>query len=134
VAVARAAGTTAPEPSCQVGIADGPFAARLAAREGLIVPRGATPEWLGHFAVEVLGLPMLADVLRRLGIRTLGEFAELDEGAVLARFGVEGGFAHRLARGLDERPLVLGTLQRTSRFTGRSTRLPTGLTPWHLLP
>ena len=108
VAVARAAGTTAPEPSCQVGIADGPFAARLAAREGLIVPRGATPEWLGHFAVEVLGLPMLADVLRRLGIRTLGEFAELDEGAVLARFGVEGGFAHRLARGLDERPLVLG--------------------------
>lgn len=108
VAVAGAAGTAAPEPPCQVGIADGPFAARLAAREGMIVPRGATPGWLGHFAVEVLGLPMLADVLRRLGIRTLGEFAELDEGAVLARFGAEGGFAHRLARGLDERPLALG--------------------------
>ena len=108
VAVAGAAGTAAPEPPCQVGIADGSFAARLAAREGMIVPRGATPGWLGHFAVEVLGLPMLADVLRRLGIRTLGEFAELDEGAVLARFGAEGGFAHRLARGLDERPLALG--------------------------
>ena len=27
---------------------------------------------------------------------------------MLARFGAEGGFAHRLARGLDERPLTLG--------------------------
>ncbi|MGA2530718.1 MAG: DNA polymerase Y family protein [Acidimicrobiales bacterium] len=108
VAVADAAGTTAPEPPCRVGIADGPFAARLAARQGEIVPCSATAEWLGDFPVEVLGLPALVDVLRRLGIHTLGEFGELDEAAVLARFGTEGGFAHRLARGLDERPLALG--------------------------
>jgi len=107
-AAAGLAGTTAPEPPCRVGIADGPFAARLAAREGVIVPRGGTPEWLSHFPVEVLGLPVLADLLQRLGIRTLGEFAELDDGSVLARFGTEGAFAHRLARGLDERPLALG--------------------------
>jgi len=121
VAVARAAGTTAPEPSCQVGIADGPFAARLAAREGLIVPRGATPEWLGHFAVEVLGLPMLADVLRRLGIRTLGEspswtrvrcWPDLESKAVLP-IGLPGVST-------SDRSFS-GTLQRTSRFTGRST-------------
>ena len=108
VAVARAGGTVAPEPPCKAGIADGPFAARLAAREGVIVPRGLAAEWLSHFPVEVLGLRELAGVLRRLGIRTLGDFAGLDEAAVLARFGSEGGFAHRLARGLDERPLVLG--------------------------
>ena len=47
-------------------------------------------------------------MLRRLGITTLGDFAALDEAAVLARFGSQGGFAHRLARGLDEHPLVLG--------------------------
>src|ERR1035438_8932276 len=93
-------GTAAPEPSCQVGIADGPFAARLAARKGVIVPRSATPGWLRNFPVEVLGLPGLADVLRRLGIRTLGQFGDLDEASVLSRFGAEGGFAHRLARGL----------------------------------
>ena len=107
-AAAGAAGTAAPEPPTQVGIADGPFAARLAARDSAIVPRGATPEWLGRFPVEVIGQPALADLLRRRGIRTLGEFAELDHGAVQARFGAEGGFAHRLARGLDERPLALG--------------------------
>jgi protein ImuB len=108
VGVASAAGTAAPEPPCKVGIADGPFAARLAAREGVIVPRSSSPEWLSHFPVEVLGSPGLAEVLRRLGIGTLGEFGELDEAAVLTRFGSEGGFAHRLARGLDERPLALG--------------------------
>ena len=72
------------------------------------MPRSGTPKWLGHFPVEVLSLPELAQVLRRLGIPTLGEFADLDEAAVLARFGTEGGFAHRLARGLDERQLALG--------------------------
>jgi protein ImuB len=108
IAVAAATGTAAPEPPCRAGIADGPFAARLAAREGVIVPRSQTPEWLGPFPVKVLGLPALADVLGRLGIRTLGEFGALDEAAVMSRFGTEGGFAHRLARGLDERPLALG--------------------------
>jgi protein ImuB len=107
-AVAAAVGTAAPDPPCRVGIADGPFAARLAALEGVIVPRSRTPEWLGRFPVDVLDLPELTGVLRRLGIRTLGDFGELEEAAVLARFGTEGGFAHRLARGLDERPLALG--------------------------
>ncbi len=72
------------------------------------MPRSMTPEWLARFPVEVLGLPELTGVLRRLGICTLGGFGELDEAAVLARFGSEGGYAHRLARGLDERPLALG--------------------------
>lgn len=107
-AVAAAAGGSAPDPSCRVGIADGPYAARLAAREGVLVPRGKTPEWLGRFPVGVIGPPGLAALLQQLGIRTLGEFGALDEGAVLARFGAEGGAAQRMARGLDEHPLVLG--------------------------
>ena len=108
MAVAETSGAAAPEPACKVGIAEGPFAARLAARRSTIVPRGATPEWLSHFHVEVLDMPELTGVLRRLGIKTLGDFAGLDEAAVLARFGSQGGFAHRLARGLDERSLALG--------------------------
>ena len=84
--------------------------------------------------MEVLGLPVLADVLRRLGICTLGRFGELDEASVLARFGSEGGFAHRLARGLDERPLALGNPPADLTVSGRSTHLLTGLTPWALSP
>ncbi|WP_433493862.1 DNA polymerase Y family protein [Micromonospora sp. CA-248089] len=91
----------------QVGIADGVFAAGLAAREGRIVPPGGTREFLAARPVEALGRPALADLLRRLGVRTLGEFAALPAGDVLARFGFDGALAHRLAGGRDDRPLAV---------------------------
>ncbi|MFI5832865.1 DNA polymerase Y family protein [Micromonospora sp. NPDC051300] len=91
----------------QVGVADGVFAAGLAAREGRIVPPGGTTEFLAGRPVEALGRPALADLLRRLGIRTLGDFAALPAGDVLARFGFDGALAHRLAAGRDDRPLAV---------------------------
>ncbi|MEU4790070.1 DNA polymerase Y family protein [Micromonospora tulbaghiae] len=91
----------------QVGIADGVFAAGLAAREGRIVAPGGTREFLAARPVEALGRPALADLLRRLGVRTLGEFAALPAGDVLARFGFDGALAHRLAGGRDDRPLAV---------------------------
>ncbi|MFE9958776.1 DNA polymerase Y family protein [Micromonospora sp. NPDC005299] len=91
----------------QVGIADGVFAAGLAARDGRIVPPGGTPEFLAGLPVEALGRPTLTDLLRRLGVRTLGDFAALPPGDVLARFGFDGTLAHRLAAGRDHRPLAV---------------------------
>ncbi|MEW2543821.1 DNA polymerase Y family protein [Micromonospora chalcea] len=91
----------------QVGIADGVFAAGLAAREGRIVAPGGTREFLAARPVEALGRPALADLLRRLGVRTLGDFAALPAGDVLARFGFDGALAHRLAGGRDDRPLAV---------------------------
>ncbi|MGS2619144.1 DNA polymerase Y family protein [Micromonospora sp. LZ34] len=91
----------------QVGIADGVFAAGLAARGGRVVPPGGTPEFLAALPVEALGRPALADLLRRLGVRTLADFAALPAGDVLARFGFDGALAHRLAAGRDHRPLAV---------------------------
>ncbi|MEU4567221.1 DNA polymerase Y family protein [Micromonospora sp. NPDC023956] len=91
----------------QVGIADGVFAAGLAARTGQVVPPGGTPGFLTALPVEALGRPALADLLRRLGIRTLGDFAALPAGDVLARFGFDAALAHRLAAGRDHRPLAV---------------------------
>ncbi|MEU1685098.1 DNA polymerase Y family protein [Micromonospora sp. NPDC005707] len=91
----------------QVGIADGVFAAGLAARDGRIVPPGGSPEFLAGLPVEALGRPALTDLLRRLGVRTLGDFAALPPGDVLARFGFDGALAHRLAAGRDHRPLAV---------------------------
>ncbi|MFC4145932.1 DNA polymerase Y family protein [Micromonospora mangrovi] len=91
----------------QVGIADGVFAAGLAARDGRVVPPGGTPGFLAGLPVEALGRPALADLLRRLGIRTLGDFAALPAGDVLARFGFDGALAYRLAAGRDHRPLAV---------------------------
>ncbi|GAA2183070.1 DNA polymerase Y family protein [Micromonospora lupini] len=91
----------------QVGIADGVFAAGLAARAGRVVEPGGTPAFLAGMPVEALGRSALADLLRRLGVRTLGDFAALPAGDVLARFGFDGALAHRLAAGRDHRPLAV---------------------------
>jgi protein ImuB len=87
-----------------VGVADGPFAAELASSAPpIVVPPGASPSFLSPLPLEALGRPDLVDVLRRLGLRTLGDLAALPATDVLARFGNEGALAHRLASGLDER-------------------------------
>jgi protein ImuB len=90
----------------RVGIADGDLAAGLAARatDVVVVPPGETPGFLAPWSVGVLaphveGGAELAELLVRLGLRTVGAFAELPEAAVLARFGLAGVHAHRLARG-----------------------------------
>ena len=103
-------------PDARVGIADGRFAAALAARRApssrwpwLAVEAGMTRAFLAPFRVAVLDRPDLADLLVRLGIRTLGDLARLPPASVLARFGNDGELAWRLARGLEERPLAART-------------------------
>jgi protein ImuB len=93
----------------RVGIADGVFAARLAARRARIVPAGESAAFLAPFSVSTLGDPDLASLLLRLGLRTLGAIAALPADAVLARFGIEGRQFHDLARGIDAGPPVLIT-------------------------
>jgi protein ImuB len=95
--------------TCQVGVADGLFAAQLAARSGptgLLIPPGQTPEFLAGIPVGALGLPELSELLPRLGIETLGQLAALPLAEAASRFGADGKLAGRLARGLDPRPLI----------------------------
>jgi len=103
--------------ACQAGIADGLFAAQLAARAAApvtVVPPGQAREFLAPYPVGVLDgadLPRLdsegmTELLPRLGIVTLGDLARLPASQAVNRFGVPGGIAHRLARGLDPRPLA----------------------------
>jgi protein ImuB len=91
----------------QAGVADGVFAAGLAARAGRIVPPGQTRVFLSGMDAHSLDRPELTGLLRRLGVRTLGEFAALPAGDVLTRFGFDAALAHRFAAGLDERPLAV---------------------------
>jgi protein ImuB len=98
-------------PALRVGIADGRFAARLAATtataSALIVPPGETATFLAPHSVAMIDDPDLAVLLVRLGLHTLGAFAALPAGAVLTRFGPDGARLHHLASGGDDRPLVL---------------------------
>ncbi|GAC1517931.1 MAG: DNA polymerase Y family protein [Acidimicrobiales bacterium] len=102
---ARVGAPVPPAIRTRVGIADGPFTAAQAARRGLVVPGGASAAFLAPLPITVLAEPQLTDLLVRLGLRTLGAFAELATGDVIGRFGPVGIAAHRRARGLDDRPL-----------------------------
>ena len=91
----------------RTGVADGLFAAVLAAHaavdEPVVVPPGASAAFVAPWPVEVLGRPELADLLRRLGIRTLGAFAALPSRRVLGRLGAEGAACHEVAAALRTR-------------------------------
>jgi protein ImuB len=123
--------------TCQSGVADGLFAAQLAARAaapgmsqpspaGMIVPPGGTPAFLATYPVSVLEVPELSSLLPRLGIWTLGDFAQLPAAEAASRFGAAGAQAHRLARGLDPRPLIPRPPQ-ADLSAGREFEPPAGL-------
>jgi protein ImuB len=96
---------------CRIGIADDLFsaeqAARLAEVQGWrVVPERGSAAFLRDLPVEVLdtGAPDEGDLvglLQRLGLRVLGDLAELPARDVLTRFGSYGAKVHRLARGVD---------------------------------
>jgi protein ImuB len=107
----------------EVGVADGLFGALLAAAAGAVVPSGATAGFLAPFPVGILGNAELAELLVRLGIRTLGAFAALPEPHVLGRFGADGVVCHRVSGGRsgeleDLRDPAAG--RRVARTRGRA--------------
>ena len=95
---------------CQIGVADGLFAATLAARRGVVVAPERSAEFLAPLPVAELdrepGVDRadLIDLLERLGVRSLGVFAGIPAADVASRFGSDAVLAHRLARGMDPRP------------------------------
>jgi protein ImuB len=118
--LARLVEVLGPGPVVRVGIADGCFAARLAAMAAprtdahsgflQVVAAGESGAFVAPFPVQLLGDERLAQLLERLGLPTLGEFAALPAPAVLARFGANGARAHELACGDDPTVLDLGVV------------------------
>ncbi|MFV0496335.1 DNA polymerase Y family protein [Mycobacterium sp.] len=97
---------------CRIGIADGLSTAVFAARAGRVVEPGGDARFLSALSIRQLAVePSLAgpgrveltDLLWRLGIRTIGQFAALSRTDVASRFGPDAVVAHRCARGEPER-------------------------------
>jgi protein ImuB len=105
------AGVLGDPAAVRLAVADGAFAAGLAARRAVlgpvVVPPGESARFLAPFPVATLGDDVLADLLVRLGVRTLGDLAALPAPAVLARFGDHGMRCAALACGDDPDPPAL---------------------------
>ncbi len=105
---------------CRLGVADDLFTAEQAARQAMVqdcvvVPPGMSATFVQSLPVRVLadltdgGVEgrELADLLRRLGLTTLGDFARLSASEVSNRFGVFGLSVWQRARG--GAPTALGS-------------------------
>ncbi|NIH94588.1 protein ImuB [Mycolicibacterium fluoranthenivorans] len=97
---------------CQTGIADQLATAVFAARAGRIVEPGEDARFLSGLSIRELatepslasaGRGELTDLLWRMGIRNIGQFAELSRTDVASRFGADAIVAHRFARGEQSR-------------------------------
>lgn len=97
---------------CQIGIADQLPTAVFAARAGRIIEPGRDAQFLAALSIRQLatepslaapGREELVDLLWRMGIRAIGQFAELSRSDVASRFGADAVAAHRIARGESAR-------------------------------
>lgn len=90
----------------RLGLADGPFGARMAAEAAVGSPVivDDTVGYLAGLDVSVIGVDELVATFRWLGIATLGDLSRMPREAIASRFGPEGARAHRVASG-DDRPV-----------------------------
>lgn len=97
---------------CRIGIADEMSTAVLAARRAALVPPGTGAQFLAPLPVgDLAAEPSLAgperadlvDLLHRLGLRRIGDFAALTPAEVASRFGADAIAAHRCARAAPDR-------------------------------
>jgi DNA polymerase-4 len=96
--------------TASVGLAEVKFAAKIASElckpDGLLeVPRGQVRDFLAPLpASRLWGVgPRTDELLRRLGLRKIGEVANADRTFLEAQLGSIGPWLHDLANGIDDR-------------------------------
>ena len=100
---------------CTVGVAPNKFLAKLASARGkpdglLVVPADQVTEFLHPLPVTALwGVgPQTATILERLGLKTVGDLAQISERTLSRAVGESlGAHLHALASGHDDRSVVV---------------------------
>jgi nucleotidyltransferase/DNA polymerase involved in DNA repair len=106
-----------------LGWDSGKFTARAAALQVApghmrLVDKRDEVRFLGPLPITLLPLPRASlQQLHWLGIRTLGQFADLPPAAVWQRFGAGGRQAQRWAQGSDDRPVRAAVAQPPAPVT-----------------
>ncbi|HLJ69331.1 MAG TPA: hypothetical protein VKX16_18400 [Chloroflexota bacterium] len=97
----------------RLGIASNRIVAELASSitgdDGtIVIPPGGERRFLSNLPLALLPDldPMMALTFQVLGLKTIGQLAELPASAVRQRFGARGEQLHSYARGIDPRPVV----------------------------
>lgn len=123
--------------TCSLGVATGKAIAKMASDlhkpNGLvIVPPGREAEFLAPLAIGKLrGVGEATEKrLSALGVRTIGDLAQMQEAFLLKRFGVAGRDLLRLAQGIDDSPVVP---EHQAKSMGREVTFHTDISDRHHL-
>ncbi len=107
--------------TASVGVASSKLVAKVASDmrkpDGLVVvPPGEEAEFLAPLPVRRLwGVgPRMEEALARAGVVTVGDLAGLDPERIERRLGTHGHDLQRLARGIDERPVLAESAEAKS--------------------
>ena len=117
----------------RVGIADGPFTAEHAARSPQrqrirIVPEGGSSEFLAGMPVGLLGEHALATLLRRLGIRTLGDLSRITEPSLLGSKNFGETSLEEIRAIMSSKGLRVGqSLEQGAQYEQQRYRPPTSI-------
>lgn len=100
-----------------VGIANSAYAAMVATRlknqRWQIIPSGKDAAFLSKLPIEHLPLDMeLTELLIDLGVKSIGEFAQLPDESIAHRFGKEALQVRQLALGFDKLQLQVPTPEK----------------------
>jgi DNA polymerase-4 len=106
--------------TASVGIAKNKFLAKLASDldkpDGVTeIPRGSERDYIAPMDVgKIWGVgPKAKQTLNELGLETIGDVAEADEGWLRGELGNFAGHIQSLARGEDDRPVVADSQQKS---------------------
>ena len=120
-----------------IGVASGLFSAFAAARAGVVVAPTRSDEFRRSLPVSALERRELATLCRRLGLHSVGAFADLEPARVAERFNRDALHVHRVARGeegelVGQRDLRLATRLRALRGDEEVTEVQSGFFGDHL--
>jgi hypothetical protein len=120
-----------------LGVADGLFSAFAAARAQVCVPAGHSDEFRRSLPIATLERRELATLCRRLGLHTVGAFADLAPARVAERFDRDALHVHRVARGeeaelVGQRDLRMAAMLRRLRGQDASQEVQGGFFGDHL--
>ena len=84
-----------------VGLADGPFVAKVASTFSAVVRAGSSREFISPFPIGILIDEGEVETLSKVGVKTVGQILDIPRDLMVERFGKVGSRLYELARGVD---------------------------------